>query len=212
MAFETANRQVVNPSNASDIHFSLPEDNLPHLITAIEGKLGTTIGVDPTIHIVVYVPPCDASPLHIYNKRGERASTNGVDSFYSARWGGIIIANPTREDCEPWMKEQQKAELFVHSHQIMHVAVYLLRRVIGVHIEIPPSMANVVEWESVVPRAWEIDSFMRVGAVQLISSSITTLQSLVQLLGKKSIYIQKRRVPIDSFLIILTPQMESVTS
>lgn len=179
---EYANKQIQNAQNASDYHYSLAEESLPHIITSIEGKLGASIFENPTIHLVVYVPPCDASPLHIYNKKGERASTNGVDSFLSSKWGGVIIANPTREECADWTKSQQKAEVSVNSHNVMHVALYLLRRIVDLHVDIPPALANVVPWEAVEPRSWEVDSYFRINAVRLISSAVSTLQSLVQLL------------------------------
>lgn len=179
---EYANKQIQDPQNSSNYHYSLSEENLPHIITSIEGKLGASIFENPTIHLVVYVPPCDASPLHIYNKHGERASQNGVDSFLSSKWGGVIIANPTREECSEWTEKQQKAVVNVNSHNVMHVALYLLRRIVDLHVDVKPSLANVVSWESIEPRSWEIDSYYRINAVKLISSAVSTLQSLVQLL------------------------------
>lgn len=177
--------QIKNPSNDSEYHYGLTEESLPHIITSIEGKLGTSILENPTIHLVVYVPPCDASPLHVYNKKGIRASSDDqVDSFLSSKWGGIIIANPTRAECSPWMTSQQKAEIEVNSHHVMHVALFLLRRIVDLHVVDVIPNANIVPWESVEPRVWEVDSYLRIGAVHLISSASSTLQSLVQLLGK----------------------------
>lgn len=179
---EYANKQIQDPHNASNYHYSLAEENLPHIITSIEGKLGASIFENPTIHLVVYVPSCDASPLYIYNKKGERTSKNGVNSFLSSKWGGVIIANPTRDECSEWSKNQQKSIINVNSHNVMHVALYLLRQIIDLHVDIPPTLANVVPWESVEPRSWEIDSYYRINAVKLISSAVSTLQSLIQLL------------------------------
>lgn len=90
----------------------------------------------PTIHLVVYVPSCDNSPLHIYNKNGERATRNNVDSFFSSNWGGVIIANPTKEECSKWMTAQEKAEVYINSHHVMHVALFLLRRILDIHVEV----------------------------------------------------------------------------
>lgn len=131
------------------------------------------------------MPPCDASPLHIYNKKGVRASGNEhVDSFLSSKWGGIVIANPSRDECSAWMTSQQKAEIHVNSHHVMHVALFLLRQIVDLHVidEIPN--ASIVAWESVEPRAWEVDSNLRIGTIHLISSATSTLKSLVQLLGE----------------------------
>lgn len=43
--------------------------------------------------------------------------------------------------------------------------------------------ANIVPWESIAPRSWEVDSHLRISAMHLISSATSTLQSLIQLLG-----------------------------
>lgn len=193
--------QVKSPSNESEYHYGMSEDKLPHIITSIEGKLGTSILENPTIHLVVYVPPCDASPLHIYNKKGQRASTDGqVESFLSSKWGAIIIANPTRTECSPWTTSQQKAEIEVNSHNVMHVALYLLRRIIDLHVtEVIPN-ANIVPLESIEPRTWEVDSYLRVATVHFITSASSTLQSLVQLLGKNVLHPHEASIQNDYLL------------
>lgn len=84
------------------------------------------------------------------------------------------------------MTSQEKAQIEVNSHHVMHVALFLLRRIVDLHVTEAIPGANIVPWESVEPRAWEIDSYLRVGAVHLISSASSTLQSLVQLLGECS--------------------------
>lgn len=53
-------------------HFSLYEENLPHIITSVEKKLGNDISSSPCIHLIVYIPPCHNAPLHVYNKNGKR--------------------------------------------------------------------------------------------------------------------------------------------
>lgn len=82
------------------------------------------------------------------------------------------------------MKSQVKAEIEVNSHHVMHVALFLLRRIVDLHVDDVIPNANIVPWESLGPRVWEVDSYLRVGAVHLISSASSTLQSLVQLLGE----------------------------
>lgn len=134
--FDFPKKQIQNAENQSDIHYGLTEESLPHIITSIEGKLGVSIHENPTIHLIVYVPPCDSSPLHIYTAKGERASTNNVDSFLSPRWGGIIIANPTKKECTNWMTNQEKADITIDSHNVMHTALFLLRRIIDIHVEV----------------------------------------------------------------------------
>lgn len=51
-------------------------------------------------------------------------------------------------------------------------------------IQILISRASIVPLESVEPREYEIDSYLRCGIVHLINSATLTLQSLIQLLGK----------------------------
>lgn len=55
----------------------------------------------------------------------------------------------------------------------------------GCKFQIPIPKANIVPWETVKPRSWEIDSYLRTGTIHLISCATSTLQSLVQLLGNK---------------------------
>lgn len=43
--------------------------------------------------------------------------------------------------------------------------------------------AEIVPLDSVQPRDFEIDSYLRCGIVHLINSATLTLQSLIQLLG-----------------------------
>lgn len=128
--------KISSSSNSSDIHYAVTEENLPHIITSIEGKLGISIHESPTIHIIVYIPPCDSSPLHLYNSKGQRANNNSVDSFLSLKWGGIIISNPTRDECSKWMSDQEKVQVTVNSHNVMHTALFMLRRIIDVHVDV----------------------------------------------------------------------------
>lgn len=124
----------VQGTNSSDHHFALSETDLPHIITSIEGKLGNSISDNPTIHLVVYVPPCSTSPLHIYNAKGQRISQNGTDSFISPKWGGIVIANPTKDECAKYMETQSRADINVNSKHVMHTILYLLRKIIDIDV------------------------------------------------------------------------------
>lgn len=109
---------------------------MPHIITSIEGKLGISIHERPIIHLVVYIPPCDSSPLHLYDPKSQKANNNSIDSFVSSKWGGIIISNPTLEECSKWMSNQEQVDIFVNSHNVMHTALFLLRQIIGIHVNV----------------------------------------------------------------------------
>lgn len=125
-----------NAVNKSDVHYAVTEENLPHIITSVEGKLGISIHENPTIHLIVYIPPCDNSPLYLYDSKGQRANNNSVDSFLSLKWGGIIISNPTAEECSKWMSNQEKVEVNINSHNVMHTALFLARRIIDIHVDV----------------------------------------------------------------------------
>ncbi|XP_031632221.1 GPI transamidase component PIG-S isoform X2 [Contarinia nasturtii] len=188
--FEFSKKQIPNSENKSDIHYAVTEENLPHIITSIEGKLGISIHESPTIHLIIYIPPCDNSPLYLYNSKGQRATNKTIDSFLSQKWGGIIISNPTAGECSQWMSNQEKVEVNINTHSVMHAALFLLRRIIDIHVDTEIPIANINPWESVTPRSWEIDSHLRISAVHLISSATSTLQSLIQLLdGIRNIVI-----------------------
>lgn len=147
---KTQSFQVSNAENKSDVHYAVTEENLPHIITSIEGKLGVSIHESPAIHLIVYIPPCDSSPLRLYNSKvrsgvgninNSSSSSNGNDintiqSFLSSKWGGIIISNPTADECSNWMSNQEKVDVTVNSHNVMHTALFLLRRIIDVHIDV----------------------------------------------------------------------------
>lgn len=64
------------------------------------------------------------------------ANNNSVDSFLSLKWGGIIISNPTSDECSKWMSNQEKVDVFVNSHNVMHTALFLLRRIIDIHVDV----------------------------------------------------------------------------
>lgn len=98
--------------------------------------MGISISDNPTIHLVVYVPPCPKSPLHIYTSAGKRASENNIDSFISPKWGGIVIANPTKAECERFMENQERADVTVNSDNVMHILLYLLRKIVDIHVDV----------------------------------------------------------------------------
>lgn len=122
----------------------MSQEHLPHIITSIERKLGNPISDNPCLHLVVYVPPCENGPLHIYDNKGNRASTNNVDSFISPKWGGIVIANPTEDICiEASQQTQSKVDVNLKSEQIMQVMLYLLRKLVDIQNEVTDEIKNV---------------------------------------------------------------------
>lgn len=172
-------------TNTSESYYGIAEEHLPHIITSIESKLGVTINENPTIHLIVYAAPCERSPLYFDRPNGVKS-----ESFLSPKWGGIIVANPAAEECAEWTENQQRSDVYINSHDVMHRAIYILRRIIDIHVDIPLVKSNITQWETIAPRTWEVDSHFRLSAVHLAYSATATLQSLVQLLdGIRNIVI-----------------------
>lgn len=164
-------------------HFAMERDSLPQMITSIERKLGTDVANKPCIHLVVYAPPCKVAPVYIYQS-GKRVSNFTFDSFISAKWGGIVIANPSDNVCASVNDKEstQPQEIYLHSHEIMDFVLFELRKIFELEIEVPLNYASIVSLEQIKPRLWETDMHLRNGAIHLIASASSTLQSLIKLL------------------------------
>jgi GPI-anchor transamidase subunit S len=175
-----ASKQIKDDSKLGR-HFALDYDALPHIITAIERKLGTAVANKPCIHLVIYAPPCSAAPVYIY-KNNQRVSNFSFDSFVSAKWGGIVIANPSTTLCAI-SSDEKLISVNLNSHDIMDFVLYELRKIFELEIEMPIKDAAVVSLEKITPRLWEKDMYLRNGAIHLIASATSTLQSLVKLLN-----------------------------
>ena len=161
-------------------HFAMEHESLPQIITSIERKLGTDVANKPCLHLVVYAPPCSAAPVYIY-KEGQRVSNYSFDSFISAKWGGIVIANPSDAVCSS-ANENEVQQVYVHSHEVMDFVLYELRKIFELEIEMPFAGASIESLGQIQPRLWEKDMYLRNGAIHLITSASSTLQSLIKLL------------------------------
>ncbi|XP_065675944.1 GPI transamidase component PIG-S isoform X2 [Hydra vulgaris] len=83
----------VNPFVSND-SFYFTESKLPQLINPIESRLASYVNTDPILNFVIYVPPKKYSPLHI--RKSKKSKVGKISSFYSPRWGGVAIYNPTK--------------------------------------------------------------------------------------------------------------------
>lgn len=180
-------QQVVDDSRLKR-HYALPEKTLTHFVTAVEHNIGRGISTNPNLQIVVYVPPCSQAPIMIYSKMDERVSNGTTSSFISTKWGGVIVHNPPGEVCERALSGEEHDErtiVQVDSHEVMTVALHLLRRLLDVDVDVSSSVtgASVEELTRLTPRDWELDAYLRSGLVNLLNSVTITLQSLVQLLN-----------------------------
>lgn len=181
-SFNIPNKQIRDDTPLGR-HYALSEENLPLIITSIERNLGSAISNKPPIHLVVYVPPCTTSPLHIYNRNGDRTSKNNVESFLSSEWGGIIIANPPVSSISEYLKEQNRIEFDVNTQDVMQVMLYLLRKIVGIQNDVHISGCSRTNLVTLEPRQWEVDTHIRTGVVHLLTSATLTLKSIVKLLG-----------------------------
>jgi len=180
--FAQANKQVLDETTWGR-HYALTQDHLSQIITSLEKTLGNQISNNPCIHVVFYVPPCKQAPLHIYTADGLRASTNGIDSFVSAKWGGVIILNPSKQTCLSAEETDQPVEVSIKSSVAMEITLYLLRKIFDMESNQPIPGVNLTQYEAIEPRAWEIDTYLRSGCIHLIHTAQSTLLSLVQLLN-----------------------------
>lgn len=64
----------------------------------------------------------------------------------------------------------------------MDFVLYELRKIFELEIEVPLNYAAIVSLEQIEPRLWERDMYLRNGAIHLIASAQSTLQSLIKLL------------------------------
>ncbi|XP_046415588.1 GPI transamidase component PIG-S [Neodiprion fabricii] len=167
-------------------HYALPEDVLPQIITPLEKKLASQVSLNPCINLVMYTPPCDKAPLHIYTRSGHRSKTSSnVEAFLSPRWGGVVIANPPIESCID-VEDNQMVTFSPEASSIMGVFIAHLRLLLGIPDKEPIPGAALVRLDNSKPREWELDALLRIRAVEQLTSAKLTLQSLAQLLEEIS--------------------------
>ncbi|KAJ9589616.1 hypothetical protein L9F63_017201 [Diploptera punctata] len=184
--FVTLNVQpklVTDPATGRQ-HYALAEDILPQIITPLEKKLASHVSKNPCLNFVVYVPPCNAAPLHIYRRQGIRVK-GGVDAFLSPRWGGIVINNPSSIICNNISIPEPKI-YSPDAVSIMGVFLAQMRLLMGIPELDPVPRADRVPLLTTSLRQWELDSLFRVRTLEQLTSAKLTLQSLSQLLGEIS--------------------------
>lgn len=184
--FVTLNVQpklVTDSSGYGHQHYALAEDILPQIITPLEKKLASHVSRNPCLNFVVYVPPCEAAPLHIYRRQGVRVK-GGVDAFLSPRWGGIVIHNPSSLICHNTSVHPK--EYSPDTAAVMGVFLAQLRLLMGIPELEEISRADHLPLLAVSLRHWELDSLLRVRTMEQLTSAKLTLQSLSQLLSEIS--------------------------
>ncbi|XP_071448081.1 GPI transamidase component PIG-S [Hetaerina americana] len=182
-------------------HYFISEDFLPHIITPLEKKIASQVARNPTLNLVLYVPPCEESPLFIYSKRTAAPIPN--NAFISPQWGGIQIVDPS-----PFCSEREKGLLegepiksgseanismpllkntvavSIDSVRVMGIFIAQLRLLVGIPDLEPLPKSELLPLNGPSPREWEMDLLLRVRTIEQITSAKLTLQSLSQLLGE----------------------------
>lgn len=110
---------------------------------------------------------------------------DNIQAFLSSKWGGVIIYNPPEDVCASVLEisDEQRATIEVNSHDVMTVALLLMRRLVNVDVYVPIPGANIEALNQLAPRDWERDAYLRVGIINLLNSVTITLKSLIQLLN-----------------------------
>ncbi|TDG48162.1 hypothetical protein AWZ03_005337 [Drosophila navojoa] len=185
VAIEAEMKQVRDQTKLGR-HYALQESALPHLLTSIAQNLSGSISDRPVINLVVYIPPCSTGPLHIYNKKNEMLTRDGVDAFISPPWGGFIIANPPESVCLAYMNDEPPQQYYVNTNDNMQVMLDQLHKLLDISNEVQVAGVKTVDIEQLAPRRWEYEAYIRRSAIRHIATASNTLQSLIKLLDQIS--------------------------
>ncbi|GBP54358.1 GPI transamidase component PIG-S [Eumeta japonica] len=178
--------QKVTDKSEWSRHWAARVHNLPLLLTRLEERAATHVSEWPTINLALYAVPCQKAPIHIYDKYDQKISA-ATEAFLSAKWGGVVIGNPTFGEC----REEFEGKTTVSTYKpavriIMGTFVAQLRELLGFVKMESIEGAYLDPLRSVSPRRWELDALLRTRTVEQLTSAELTLRSLSQLLGEIS--------------------------
>ncbi|XP_023938055.1 GPI transamidase component PIG-S [Bicyclus anynana] len=159
-------------------HFPARYERLPLLLTRLEERAATHVSDRPALNLALYVAPCDVAPLAMYDADNNRVMS-AVQAFMSPKWGGVVLGNPTKEECEQ--------KLYTPDVKlIMGTFISQLRKLLGITDKELIHLAHLEPLRSVVPRRWELDSLLRIRTLEQVTSAERSLKSLAKLLGEIS--------------------------
>lgn len=158
-------------------HYAVEEHILPNIITSIESKIGNGISIDPVINLVIYVPPCTHSPLHIY-KNGAKSE----NSFVSSSFGGILIYNPSEEQCIEQLESNEPIDVDISSKFVGEAFLRQLVELMSLRDYFIYPGTKTLDLNNVHDESWQFDGLLRRNTLVYLSTTIQTLQSLVRLL------------------------------
>lgn len=154
---------------------SVSASRLPLLLTRLEAR-AAHVGERAAVHAALYAVPCHVAPLVVEH---DNRIQSPVQAFISPKWGAVILGNPTREECEQKIYQPDV-------NVIMGTFVAQLRKLLGITDKEPIQKAHLEALRSVSPRAWEIDSLLRIRTLEQVTSAERSLKSLSKLLGEIS--------------------------
>ncbi|XP_071090185.1 GPI transamidase component PIG-S-like [Haliotis cracherodii] len=152
------------------------EQDLPHLITPLESKLGSHTSNNPALNFLVYIPTRDQSPLYVKDKSDKAVASN---AFFSPRWGGIWISN-----AEVPPNSSLPHPVNVDVRKMMEVFITQMRMLLNLQAQVASVDLSFADLENQGITAWEVDAWLRSFCVENIATSAGTLSSLAQLLGE----------------------------
>lgn len=166
-------------SDESEIkrHYAIEEHILPNVITSIESKIGNGISISPVINLVIYVPPCSNSPLHIYQN-----GMKSENSFISSSFGGILIYNPSEEQCIKQLESGESIDFDVSAEVVGNAFLRQLVELMSLRDYFLLPGKKTLNLDQVHDESWQFDSMLRRNTLVYLSTTIQTLQSLVRLL------------------------------
>lgn len=158
------------PTKKAD-QFYYSRDKLPLLMNEVQPRLMTYTSTSATLHFILYVPPSKYTPLFIKKDKGFNSST--TNSFYSARWGGLLFYNPDSKGSKEFMIPSDKfSKTFVY--QLGHL--YGLRQT-SEHDRFPKNTPADIA-------AWSRTNLLISKTLKYLNKSLSTLLSLYKLLGE----------------------------
>lgn len=158
-------------------HYAVEEHILPNIITSIESKIGNGISNRPVVNLVIYIPPCTQSPLHIY-QNGAKAE----NSFVSSSFGGILIYNPSEKQCIQQLESNEPIEVDVSLEVVGKAFLRQLVELMNLREYFLVPGAKTLNLNQVQDESWQFDGLLRRNTLVYLSTTIQTLQSLVRLL------------------------------
>jgi len=147
-------------------------EDLGLAINSVESILASQSSKNPSLNLLVYLPPIDTSPLTI-----PRSKTN---SFLIPRWGGVHIYNFIQEDSE---NVKFPMKLDVDMEKVVGIWMGQIRSLLGVE---EVNNYELMKAPSMGLREWEKDYQLRHRLMENVLDCKSTLSSLSHLLSQIS--------------------------